>query len=188
MINKIYIDLDGVIRAWDEAVIELYKLPITRNDIYEWGSVFTEYRRTWGIDLTEKQFWDNMKQEFWTNLKFTDEAPFIIEMLDTIHKLGRADVVILTSPTLDNAGWSQEWIRKNMPTYFHSKRYIIGPDKKYLAYPDALLIDDAEKNILPWRERGGVGFLFPRPWNNGRLQKDEGVECLRRTLQLMNLF
>ena len=182
MINKVYIDLDGVIRAWDQGCIDWFKVPLSTNDVIEWHFLGKYMKENYGV--SEKEFWSSMEcPEFWLNLPFTPEAPAILELLDKV----KAEVVILTSPTLGNAGYSQQWIRNNMPKYFHDKRYILGPDKKYLAYPDALLIDDAEKNIDPWRERGGIGFLYPRPWNRNRKAKDP-LLYLEITFDLLDLL
>lgn len=131
--------------------------------------------------MTEKAFWEAQDEQFWTGLKFTKDAP---ELLDYLYSL-EIPLFLLTSPTLNNAGWSQKWIRNNLPGFFHDKRYLIGPTKWVCATPDSLLIDDAEKNIIPWNKAGGIGLLWPKPWNymNGI---EDGLAYLKALVEFHN--
>jgi len=65
-----------------------------------------------------------------------------------------------------------------MPSFFYQKHYLIGPAKHFAATPDSLLVDDSEKNIDMWVAWGGVGLLFPCPWNSGR-QMDDPMEYFK---------
>ena len=182
MIKRIFLDLDGVIRAWDSAVIELYDLNISQKDVSTWGALEERASNLHGI--SKKDFWEGQNQYFWEGLEFTDEAEGVLALLDKT----KLDVVLLTSPTMNNAGWSQSWIRKHLPTYFYSQKYLIGPCKYVCANLESLLIDDAEKNIFPWVQNGGVGFLFPRPWNQMRSRAAMPVKDLEDYLRMLRLI
>lgn len=151
---KIFLDLDGVIVDWDRGVIEWFGLNATHDDITHWGSMYEL------SGMTEHDFWEDLATPlFWENLMFTPIAFDLLKLL-TIWK-----PCLLTSPAMKTAGWRQNWIQKNLPSYFHSKRYLIGPGKQYCASPDAILIDDYEENIKLFESWGGRGLLFPQPWN-----------------------
>lgn len=161
-VKRIFLDLDGVVRAWDDAVIKLYNLRMNQSEITHWGSIYERAQALYNMSLQE--FWDGQGEDFWLNLEFTPEATDVLCLLEKTKK----DIVLLTAPTMNNAGWGQQWIRKHMPSYFYKQKYIIGPCKYVCANSQSMLVDDAEKNIDPWIESGGVGFLFPRPWNRMR--------------------
>ena len=182
MIKRIFLDLDGVIRAWDDAVIELYKLDIDRSSITRWDFITECAEKQRG--LTTSQFWDGQSQWFWENLGMTPEAEGVLKLLRATRK----DVILLTSPTMNNAGWSQAWIRKYMPEFFYKQKYMIGPCKYICADTSCLLIDDAEKNIDPFIEHGGRGFLFPRPWNRMRRWAADPVTELEEHLLGLGLL
>ena len=162
MIKRIFLDLDGVMRAWDKAVIELYKLDIDPSSITHWNFITECAEEQRGLSVS--QFWDGQDQEFWENLELTPEANEIMDLL----KRTRKDIILLTSPTMNNAGWSQVWIRKHYPDLFYKQKYMLGPCKYICAEGTSLLIDDAEKNVDPFIENGGNAFLYPRPWNRMR--------------------
>ena len=169
MISKIFLDLDGVVRDWCGGINKKWGVKVNQEAIQRWDYLTEYVMKEKGI--SEKFFWDDQDEDFWTGLEFYPEAKQIITMLEQTDR----PVYILNSPTLTNAGYSQKWIRNKMPAFFNEKRYLIGPCKYAVASPDALLIDDAEKNIDPWIEHGGVGFLYPRPWNRMRRHANEGL-------------
>ena len=51
--------------------------------------------------------------------------------------------------------------------------YQIGPRKELNAKSGAILIDDSDDNIRKYREAGGTAILFPQPWNERRLVKQD---------------
>jgi hypothetical protein len=73
------------------------------------------------------------------------------------EELKKFEPTILTSPTRHKSSveGKKEWLEKNLP----GVPYKIEQDKEKYAAPDAILIDDREKNIKKWEEKGGVGIL-----------------------------
>jgi hypothetical protein len=159
MIERIFLDLDGVVRDWVRGINEYYHIDVKEEEITKWNYL-TEFVMD-KLKISEYEFWENQNELFWTGLKFTSEAPELLSYLESI----RIPVFLFSAPTLNNAGWSQNWIKNNLPQYFNTKQYLIGPVKWVCANPNSLLIDDAEKNIIPWTKAGGIGLLWPKPWN-----------------------
>lgn len=166
---RIFIDLDGVLVDLVKGVREHFQMgPDWTPDKFRF-----EYERE--FHMTEAEFWWQLDFEFWENLGFTDDALNILEALQPGNLMPRTTIspevrdffrpIILTSPTRDNAGAKQAWIKKNMPDYFADGRYVITSSKSYLAGPNRILIDDYEQNIEKWEDAGGIGILYPRPWN-----------------------
>lgn len=176
MINKIFLDLDGVVRNWTGGINKLFGTNIADEEITCWDYITNRICAEKCISV--KDFWEKQDRDFWINLEFTKDGQ---EILDTVAKV-KAPVFILTSPTLNNAGWSQEWIKLHMPAFFQKKMYLIGPAKYACATPTSVLIDDAEKNIDPWRECGGIGVLYPRPWNRKRAASKNATLILKENL------
>jgi len=167
--KKIFLDLDGVIVDWDQGVIDWFNLDATHEDVTHWGSLCDM------TGLSDADFWGQLCEEwFWEGLKFTEYAA------EVLYYLKDLDVCLLTSPAMHTAGWRQNWIQKNLPEYFHAKRYLIGPGKEHVARADTILIDDYEVNVNKFREAGGEAILFPQPWNSNK-GKDK-VDYLRKAL------
>jgi hypothetical protein len=176
MINKIFLDLDGVVRDWIKGINRLFKTDLCHSEIVNWDYVTNRVMKERGI--SEKEFWESQDEDFWIGLEFTRDAKGIFDIIGEAN----IETCLLTAPTLTNAGYSQQWIKKNMPWYYNNKKYLMGPCKYMVAQPNALLIDDAEKNIDPWIKYGGIGFLWPQPWNRNREHIDKRLEQLKLVL------
>lgn len=155
---KWFLDLDGVIVDFVGGIIRYHGLQCSVNDVTDWNALY----KYWSGTVAE--FWELLPENFWTNLDFTPEGKDIIDFLAEMN----IKPTILTSPPWTGATGKQKWIQQNMPEYFDHDRYLIGPSKTCVARGGAVLIDDAEHNIDPWVEAGGMGILVPRPWNRNR--------------------
>lgn len=116
-----------------------------------------------GRPLTKPEFWDFFPRDFWASLPKSDEFDMI---LDFAESFGRENVCILTAPTIDPmclAG-KLDWIHENLPEWLH-RQFLMGPRKHFCAHPQALLVDDANKNVNAFRAAGGKAVLVPRMWN-----------------------
>jgi hypothetical protein len=179
MIQRIYLDLDGVVRDWIGGINNLFGTDFKEEEITRWNYI-TDYMMNY-FRMPEQHFWNYQDKEFWTTLKFTPEAEELLSYLEST----KLQVFLFSSPTLNNAGWSQQWVRQNLPSYFNDKRYILGPTKWICANPASLLIDDAEKNIMPWIKAGGIGLLWPKPWNYAYGIED-GLVMLKELIDFHN--
>lgn len=142
----------------------------------------------WGyfplIGVTEQQFWDRIKgvgSRFWYDL------PAYSYHDDVMQVCGEFDpeFQILTKPGREDVGPSSAkgkiaWLHKMYGTHFD--RYFVGAHKHRCAGPDAVLIDDVEKNCEAFRAHGGHAILFPQQYNENRKIKDP-VRYLRQQLE-----
>ena len=170
-IKHVFLDMDGVIVEFMDAALAQLGFDLDRNKVTYWDYL---YQKT---GVSKRAFWENFPREFWINLKFTREASDLLTVLE------RYEPILFTVPTISNAGWKQEWIRKNLPRFFAEGRYMIGPRKEWAAHSRSVLIDDGEHNIGTWREAGGFGILFPRPWNSLRKMEPFAVAWVKDQLE-----
>jgi len=154
-INRIFLDLDGVIRNWCGGIFKLFDIEPVPVTTYE--GIVDYVCKDYGISKT--YFWERQDYHFWKYLKC---YPYI----EPVLRLFPVDkVCILTSPSLNGAGGSQAWIKKNLPSLFNNKQYLIGPAKHFCAGSHSLLVDDSDDNTDRFRKAGGHTILFPQPWN-----------------------
>ena len=116
--------------------------------------------------FTKQKFWDSIPRSFWATIPPSNEFPYLIGWCESL--VGQENVCLLTSPTIDPdclAG-KLEWIHNFCPRWLH-RQFLVGPRKQFCAHGEALLIDDADKNVAAFREWGGNALLVPRPWNSG---------------------
>jgi hypothetical protein len=175
---QIFLDLDGVIRDFVAGAIKHFELKATYEDVIHYNWLYERVKKVYG--LSKIGFWESLDRDFWLSLPLTDYA---LEMLALMLPY---KPTILTAPTLNSAGPTQAWIRKNLPDYFHDKRYLIGPAKASCAHKGALLIDDKGGNISSFIAAGGYGLLFPRPWNqlHGILEPVEHIALMLREMRV----
>lgn len=167
-VNKIFLDLDGVIRDWIGGVFRLFgceSIPIT-----EWGDL--EKYICNSHKISNYEFWTRLHYRFWETL---EPYPYMFEVLNL---LPMKKVCILTSPSLTSAGGTQAWIQQHLPYLFINKQYLIGPAKEFCACSTSLLIDDSEDHINNFIRKGGSGILFPQPWNINRHETKYRIKYL----------
>jgi hypothetical protein len=74
-----------------------------------------------------------------------------------------------------------QWCAEHL--HLPPSRIVLAADKHLLARPDRYLIDDDDRNIDAWTQAGGVGILFPQPWNrNHDLLKYDPVDIVDELL------
>jgi hypothetical protein len=179
----IYVDMDGVLAAWTETVFEMYGLKVPDH------AIPYEVQHTIGVD--EDEMWDRLNSlgtEWWANLP---PYPWMRDLWSRLEALGH-DMAIATSPcTIGNSAKGKvEWLRRHISPDFRD--YHIGSKKWRLAHPRAVLIDDSEEKLGDFTKYGGIGVLFPQPWNKGGRVKpecivDQVVSNVRAALLRANL-
>lgn len=154
MLNKIFIDMDGVLADFVGGAALFHKKD-------RWSVVTSDITECW--NMPKEDFWKPLGYDFWVNLPKTEEADYIIGLCE--EELPSENIAILTSPCKTNgcSDGKREWINKHFPKY--KKRILMGSAKHFCASPDALLIDDSDDKIAKFVNAGGEGFLYPRPWN-----------------------
>lgn len=173
--NKpIMLDLDGVIvdfikgmLKWCDVDPNLYYKSVP---IGEWE---IEPRKHLGLDMTKQDFWKLFNFEFWSNLEPTPYMDSILEELKGLN------ITILTSSNQYGMRGKSEWIKRNLPSIWKDRKFLIGPDKCACAHPNSILIDDRDKNVETFIEAGGNAILFPARWNKAHERRHNPVEHLR---------
>lgn len=186
MRNKIFLDLDGVIADFTTGYCGLHGLPnpFLTNPTFRGDKAWDVIAQT---GLSVEEFWSPMGRDFWGSLPKTEEADDIIDAID--RTIGLDNTCFLTTPCLTEGcvEGKRDWVNENypgMPILFSStgKGTHVGP-KEFCAAPNAILIDDHTPNIRNWVNAGGIGFLYPRPWNDLHPYEDLAILDLHELLQ-----
>lgn len=133
---KLYVDLDSTLTDFDRQLAKILGEPVKK----DWGN----NPRVWSaIDRAGTKFWSTMR---W--------LPGSDRLWDELKKF---EPTILSSPSRHQSSidGKKEWLRDNLP----GVPFIIEQEKEKYAAPDAILVDDREKNIKKWEEKGGIGIL-----------------------------
>lgn len=178
---NLYIDVDGVIKSFEKATYKLFdkeynelEYPDVQDIAHALNISITEMWKV--IDKEGMYFWENLETYPWANelMKVCKEYCFN----------NGTDWRFLTSPSIDPmcaAGKIKSFQNMYGP---HFRKYILCPaaSKPLLCHTwEDVLIDDRESTINSWRERGGLGILFPQPWNSNRNIKNR-VEYIKEFL------
>ena len=181
-IKTVFLDLDDVLND--------FTMPALRH----LRCVLEVYDPAWGFDIVmaanwthplrtfrQETFWSNFDREFWATLPKSGMCDWLIK--ECIRRVGRDNVCILTRPTDEPSclAGKLEWIHANLPQWLH-RQYLIGEPKHLCAGPDALLIDDSDKNVDAFRAAGGHSILVPRPWNWRHTFVEHADQCVQNGL------
>jgi len=136
---KVYCDMDGVIVDFERGY----------NDLTG--------KQTPGVDSTydKNDFWSAITKagaKFWADLNWMPDGKQLWSYIKQYNPS------LLTAPSREKSSeiGKQEWIDKNLPgTPVIFKQ---AKDKKDLAEPNAILIDDRKDNIQQWIDAGGIGI------------------------------
>jgi 5'(3')-deoxyribonucleotidase len=183
-INTIFLDLDDVLN--DFTMFTLRSL----------GCDIVDYYPAWGWDIvkaanamhpsrifTKETFWDSLDRKHWATVPKSEMCDWLVR--ECAGLVGCKNVYILSAPTIDpdSLAGKLEWIHSNLPAWIH-RQFLIGPHKHLCARPDALLIDDRDKNVEDFQEAGGRTILVPRPWNHRSVYSDNAKAFVKRDLRL----
>jgi 5'(3')-deoxyribonucleotidase len=121
------------------------------------------------LELTPEEFWSPLGYEFWKNLPVLNDGAMVLN--ETVATIGLDNIGVLTSPcqTAGCVDGKLDWIRSNFP--YLDRKVLVGSAKYLCSGPGRILIDDLGKNIEAWEASGGVGILYPQPWNANKGKK-----------------
>lgn len=157
----IFLDMDGVLSNFVNGIlVGIYNLD-------EQEILDTWPAGEWDVSKVIGKPWEEITQEvndegidFWEGLEMYPDALPIYTLANALGK-----VRLLTTP-MDVKGCLEGkvmWAVINLGT--HPDDVIFCKEKHLLARPDAILIDDKQKNIAEFEEAGGLTVTVPRPWN-----------------------
>lgn len=135
---KLYCDLDGVLAAFDDAVLKLTgKLPNQQTDGEMWKVIDTR-----ATDIYLNLDWEPGGEVMWDYIR--RYQPTILTGLPSSIKRA-AD---------DKRQWCARHLGKYVPVIT-----CLAKDKHKYANEYSILIDDRIKNITDWKAAGGIGIL-----------------------------
>ena len=163
---NIYFDLHGVLGDFAGAVYQLFH---PRD--YPPYETATDYDLSGWCGVTPEVFHKSIVNNYYLWAEVPSEW-LGLELATEVMIRVNAPVSILTKP-YSPAGYAGTlaWQQRHMPDVPIS----FAKDKRIHAHPRALLVDDHDGNIDGWRARGGVGILYPQPWNSRRGDKQADV-------------
>ncbi len=135
---KLYCDMDGVLVDFEKGYEDLTKQNIRGQYI-----------------KGDNDFWKPIKDagyKFWSNLEWMSDGK---QLWDYIKQYNPK---LLTAPSREESSriGKQKWVNKHIPgTPIIFKK---AEEKKDLATPTSVLIDDREDNIQKWIDAGGIGI------------------------------
>jgi len=136
----VYLDLDGVITDFEKAFENLGQG--TMEEVINRGGDSLFYALISGAGL-----------EFWSQMEWTPDGRILWNFLKPHHP------IILSAPfnNFDSINGKKIWVKRNLGNVpLILKR---AKEKKELATPNSILIDDRPSNIKDWNENGGIGIL-----------------------------
>lgn len=153
-----YLDLDGVLVDLYGYAHEPHQLP----KLETWPA--GEYSIAKAYGYCDSDFWPAMDRVvFWATLPWLPDGKIILELCEETFD----EVCLVSHPVGPNcAAGKITWIEKNLPEYYRNRDYMIGPGRRHLGHPGAVLIDDGDANVIEFIKRGGKGVLVPRRWNS----------------------
>jgi len=112
--------------------------------------------------------WDELDHEWWTGIPVIPGAK---KFHSELKQMGPVKFLSAPVPIVDSFSGKAEWLSHTffkMPQGRFALLDLIlcaGKDKKYLAGPNRILVDDRQKNIDEWVEAGGIGVHHKGDFN-----------------------
>lgn len=149
----IFLDIDGVICDWNSGFCKLADIDYPEGDYISWD--WAKYK------IAPKSIWSyRMDSYFWYDLPL---FPYGEELVKAVEEIDPNFRFLTSAPTneLDHSEFVQgrsKWISKNFGQKYLKKLIMTCGDKSFCASSDNWLIDDKEKNVLDFLEKGGNVF------------------------------
>ncbi len=171
---KVFLDMDGVLVNFVAGALKAHRRQFSELKPGAW-----DFHEALGIEPSA--FWNMLKgPTFWRCLPWMDDGRAILALVERVF--GAENVCLLTSPCLDPecATGKVRWLEEQLPEY--KRRFLIGPQKDFVAGPGKVLIDDSPKNVQAFCAAGGEGLVVPRFWNHLHAYADRAVAFLESYL------
>lgn len=170
--RRCFVDVDGVVADLHSALARIHGW-----DLSKWPDGEYTAEDAWG--LTTEQLWSPPEiatSEFWANLPLTPWADELMEIVKS--RFNRIAFMTQCTGTAGCAAGKWEWMDRRFPSI---PRCVVD-QKRWLASPGAVLIDDSDGNVQMWQRYGGDAVLFPRVWNRLFEQKNDPLGHVRAQL------
>jgi hypothetical protein len=175
---EIFVDVDGVLADFSGAANIIHRRPGA--EVPEWN-----WYRAWG--MTDKEFWKPITehQDFYALVRPTRWLHDLLKIMECLQHEG--DVILATSnpPVPSLAASKVRWINRHIGTRYP---IMMGPRKDLLAQSNRILIDDYEKNLDQWVDKGGMAVRVNQPWNHGRYRLDRRMDDIADNLLTLGVL
>lgn len=123
--------------------------------------------------------WDELDYAWWSTMPAYDGAK---KFYDDLRARGRTRM--LTAPIMNSGSFQgkAEWVKEFRRSRFGLLDLVIAKadDKRLLARPNHILVDDRQKNVDEWNEAGGIGILHTGDYADTLKRVDEAMAQYRR--------
>lgn len=149
----IYCDLDGVLVNFEKGYEELTGKPMP-------------------INGEGPEFWDpihNAGASFWIKLKWMPDGHILWDYISKYNP------ILLSAPSKEESSkiGKRVWKKNNLPDV----KMILTPARFKQKYSgeNKILIDDMERNIQQWKDKGGIGILHTSAADTIKQLKELGL-------------
>jgi 5'(3')-deoxyribonucleotidase len=176
----IYLDMDGVLANFSLGLVKAHKRADLASKVLD-----DNFPTDWWYNNelgTEEDIWkpiDKLGIKFWDSLL---PYHYMEDVLTAVEDSGLPWYICTHSRNnASSVGGKINWLAEHLGGWFED--IIMLKDKSRLAHPDALLIDDSNKNISMFRAYGGQAYLFPQPWNDANLFTNSRITGLAKSIK-----
>lgn len=188
---RFFVDLDGVLVDLWQGVADTFDLPVFKlveNARPEDGGNLVPAMVRCGCFRTDEEGWAEMTRFFteapigwWESLPAFVTNDLLLELLRQYQTAGPLMICSRVVSPLCEQG-KRAWLERNLREW-HAQGFetLLCSNKAEHAKPGYVLIDDSDGEVQAFRQKGGKGIVFPRPWNSG-VTLDGWMETLHRDI------
>lgn len=155
---NLYVDMDGVLVDFVKAFAEISDDPKAKHpEAYhkKYGDTFWDLLKEQNIDFWKSMQWMSDGKKLWSYIKF--KSPTILSTPVSGYQ-----------PCIQG---KKSWVKQNLGNI----GTILSDQKFQYATENSILIDDMEKNITPWKAKGGIGILHKSATDTITKLKEMGI-------------
>jgi len=141
----IYVDLDGVLADLESHIENIIGHPLRTAPNGDWENA--------------DDIWKQLREMGEPDFSKLELLPDAMTLWDYVKKYNPNVLTATGHPVEKNDKEKRQWVKDNLTGYNDVFTVVASRNKSKWAWPDAILIDDREKSIEPWREKGGIGIL-----------------------------
>jgi hypothetical protein len=143
----LYVDLDGVLVNLKKKIGEIYNSNINSLSSNEFAILFYDL-------IGEMNYQQTIN--FWESLEETSDCHLLWDFLKNYQPLILTSVSGNKASVIGKKNWCKNNLKIEPERVFCSRK---SSEKQNFACPQAILIDDLDKNIEGFRSKGGYGIL-----------------------------